>query len=415
MRNYMFDRLASGAPAQTQPQPGPQAGRPAVYTPVYSAVRPRRRSPLPWIIAFVVLIVSLAVTAVILNYAESSRWYSAGNDPAEFPFDLPNGFYQPQGTSETTIARAPTGDGTVLTIQTEEGEGLTAGQVYEKALPSVVSIQASSEAGTAAGSGIIMTGDGYILTNYHVIEGASTAWVFPLTGRSGYQAELVGYAAELDLAVLKVDAKGLTPAEFGSSRVLAVGDTVYALGNPMGYLYGSLTEGIVSALGRSVTIGGHKMSLIQTSAPLNSGNSGGALLNERGQVVGITSAKITSSTDVVAEGLGLAIPISEVRGCVNSILACGEVVTPRIGIMCVAARIDGVDGILVDSVEEDGPALTAGLLAGDLITAANGIPVAAVEELKDVFYDVGVGSVVDLTVLREGETLILSMELEQSK
>lgn len=411
MRNYLYDRPGDGAPAQPRPQPA----RPAVYTPVRAAAaRPRKRSPLPWIIAFVVLIASLTATYLILSVLEGdpfSIYAGGGFDGSVIDPWNPFGGDEASGRGETTIPRAPTGDGTVLTIQEERGELLGANGVYEKALPSVVSIQAYSDTSASAGSGIIMSADGYILTNYHIIEGAGSARVMTLNDYRSYEAELVGYAAELDLAVLKVDAQDLTAAEFGSSRGLSVGDAAYALGNPMGYLNGSLTEGIISALGRNVKVGGYNMTLIQTSAPLNSGNSGGALLNDRGQVVGITSAKITSGTDVTAEGLGLAIPISDVRGCINSILACGEVVTPRIGIEAAAAQADGVKGVLVYTVERGGPADAAGLRQEDLITAANGVPVASVEELKDVFFDIGVGKPVELTVLRAGEELTVTIEL----
>lgn len=152
-------------------------------------------------------------------------------------------------------------------------------------LPSVVSVTAFSGNTGSAGSGVVMSADGYIITNYHVIEGMAEAWVGLLTeeatqsGIYQYPAELVGYYADLDIAVLKVDAQDLVPAEFGSSRDLAVGETAYALGNPMGYLYGTFTDGIISALNRNISVGGHQMTLIQTSAALNSGNSGGALIN----------------------------------------------------------------------------------------------------------------------------------------
>ena len=418
MRNYLFDR--SGPPAEG----GLPPVRRAVYTPARGPlVRPvprRRRGP--WIVAFLVLILSLTAAGVILQiFGDQLRWsvsfgklapFGGGNDGAPYE-DFDAGPFGDGGREDldTTIPRASVGDGTVLTIAPAGESVLTASQIYEQALPSVVSVAAYSELGVSTGSGIVMSADGYIITNYHIIEGCSEAWVSTLVDGGAYEALLVGYAADLDIAVLKVDAQDLTPARFGSSRSLKVGENVYALGNPLGYLYGSFTEGIVSALGRNINVGGYDMTLIQTSAALNSGNSGGALLNTAGQVVGITSAKVASDTDVVAEGLGLAIPISDVRGCINSILACGEVITPRIGIMAYSAEAGGVKGVAVKSVEEDGPAGAAGLRPDDLITAANGIPVSSVEELKDVFYDTGVGGVVELTVLRDGAELLLSMEL----
>lgn len=405
MRNYLFDRPTGGMPAQPQP------ARPAIYTP---RAKKKRRSPLPWLITFLILIAALTSTLLILHFSDGSMpWDSVADNfsNAGKPSAPDASATASQEPARTTIPRAPTGDGTTLVIDTAPREALSANQIYTKALPSVVSIEAYCEEGYSTGSGVIMSTDGYIVTNYHIIEGSSSAWVYPLTESVGYEAKLVGYAADLDLAVLKVDARGFIPAEFGSSRSLEVGDTVYALGNPLGYLYGSFTDGIVSALARNVNVAGYDMSLIQTTAPLNSGNSGGALLNQYGQVVGITSAKITSGTEVTAEGLGLAIPISDIRGCVNSIIACGQVITPRIGIYCYASELRGIPGILVDSLEEGGPAEAAGLLPLDFITAANGIPVGSVEELKDVFYDAGIGGTVELTVIRGVKELTLTMTL----
>ena len=284
-------------------------------------------------------------------------------------------------------------------------------------LPSVVSVTAFSGNTGSAGSGVVMSADGYIITNYHVIEGMAEAWVGLLTeeatqsGIYQYPAELVGYYADLDIAVLKVDAQDLVPAEFGSSRDLAVGETAYALGNPMGYLYGTFTDGIISALNRNISVGGHQMTLIQTSAALNSGNSGGALINACGQVVGITVAKIAPEDSVTTEGLGLAIPISEARGIINSILSEGYVVTPAIGITCLVAEVDGRTGIYVQSVEETAPAARAGMKAGDVILTVNGQSVTSVEELRDILYDTGVGGTVDVVVLRDGSEIQMSFAL----
>ena len=153
------------------------------------------------------------------------------------------------------------------------------------------------------------------------------------------------------------------------------------------------------------------MTLIQTSAALNSGNSGGALINAYGQVVGITVAKIAPEDSVTTEGLGLAIPISEARGIINSILSEGYVVTPAIGITCLVAEVDGRTGIYVQSVEETAPAAQAGLKAGDVILTVNGQSVTSVEELRDILYDTGVGGTVDVVVLRDGSEIQMSFAL----
>jgi serine protease Do len=191
-----------------------------------------------------------------------------------------------------------------------------------------------------------------------------------------------------------------------------VGDNVFALGNPLGYLYGSLTEGIVSAPTRSVDMEGTAMTLIQISAPINLGNSGGALLNERGQVVGITSAKMTGKRDNVdVEGVGLALPISEIRNEINSIIQNGRVITPRIGIMCYEAVFDDVGGVLVDAVTEGDPAEKAGIHPGDFITHINGIPFSTLDELKEELYKVGVDGEAVLSVMRGTEKLELTVIL----
>lgn len=409
MRNYMFDRV-------------PELAEQVPSAPASAAPAPRlgRRGALV-LGTFLAVIAALTVFTLVL--------YALTGDPAEYSlegdssgpvdpgFALPGLFEQEEETQETTIRRAQTGDGTRLSIETERGELLSAEEIYDKVLPSVVSVTAFSGNTGSAGSGVVMSADGYIITNYHVIEGMAEAWVGLLTeeatqsGIYQYPAELVGYYADLDIAVLKVDAQDLVPAEFGSSRDLAVGETAYALGNPMGYLYGTFTDGIISALNRNISVGGHQMTLIQTSAALNSGNSGGALINACGQVVGITVAKIAPEDSVTTEGLGLAIPISEARGIINSILSEGYVVTPAIGITCLVAEVDGRTGIYVQSVEETAPAAQAGLKAGDVILTVNGQSVTSVEELRDILYDTGVGGTVDVVVLRDGSEIQMSFAL----
>lgn len=402
MRNYMFDQWeASAAPAAAgrQERPG------------------HRRRGVVVMALFLVCIAGLTALTMVLERLSAQRSGgsadSGGNyDTVDPGFGVLPGLFDTEEDQEavTTIPRAQVGSGTLMSIVQERGGAPLDGQeIYKKVLPSVVSINAFSSTMGSSGSGVVMSEDGYILTNYHVIEGSREAWVTPLDTGERYRAELVGYYAELDIAVLKIDAEGLTPAEFGSSRALEVGEEVYAIGNPMGYLYGSMTNGIVSAVNRPVTIGGNRMTLIQTNAALNSGNSGGALVNAWGQVVGITVAKIDPPSEVTTEGLGLAVPISEVRRCVNSLLRTGEMENPAIGITC-RAWAEG-DGVLVVSVNEGGPAEAAGLAPNDVITEAGGVPVADVEELKDVIYDLGIGAQLHCVVLRDGETLKLDFTL----
>lgn len=399
MRNYMFDRSGIGS------VPAP-------------AVRPRRRPGARGVLAaavFLLLIAALTASSVLLYRMQDSL---AGQSPSSSDRDStgdpdfgvrPGVSAAPGEAPQTTIPRAPAGTAPLMSISDDRGAILSGAEIYEKVLPSIVSVTAYSESSGSSGSGITLSADGYIITNYHVIEGSREAWVTLLTNGLTCPAQLVGYYAELDLAVLKIDAQGLVPAEFGSSRLLEPGEPVYAIGNPMGYLYGTITDGIVSATGRSVTIGGHSMSLIQTSAALNSGNSGGALVNARGQVVGVTVAKIDPPSDVTTEGLGLAIPISEARRCVNTLLRRGEMENPAMGITC--ADWQEGEGVEVRSLNDDSPAKAAGLLPHDIIVAANGVPVATVDELKDVIYDAGVGEELSCSVLRGSQTLAIVFRL----
>ena len=320
-------------------------------------------------------------------------------------------------TPELSIPRAEVGLGVTLELDETRLSALPAQEIYQQVLPSVVSVvtHMSSGQGYGAGSGVIMREDGYILTNYHVIEGGDAVKIMLLSDGATYDAQLVGYDESLDIAVLNIDAEGLTAAQFGDSDLLEIGDAAYAIGNPMGYLYGTMTDGIISALHVEVDVDGKSMNLIQTSAALNSGNSGGALINEQGQVVGITVAKISGKEDeALVEGLGLAIPISDARPFINYILETGETCQPAIGITCSAAAMDGTAGVMVQSVEPDGPAREAGLQKLDLIVAGNGKAVDSIYSLKRLINETGVGGVISLTVLREGERLEVTCHVVDS-
>lgn len=398
MRNYMFDQYGmAGAPAAAAKRPRPSHSRGTMG--VLGAV------------LFLLVIAMLTAGVVLLRRLERSVQTippDKGYSDSDSSFGV-----RPTETdgeqTETTIPRAPVGVGALMSVTGDRGAVLSGTEIYQKVLPSVVSVTAMGADSASSGSGVVLSADGYIITNYHVISGSSRAWVAPLATGVSSPAALVGYDPEMDLAVLKIDVEGLTPAEFGSSRMLEVGETAYAIGNPMGNLYGTMTSGIISAVNRPVTIAGHSMELIQTNAALNSGNSGGALINAWGQVVGITVAKIDPHGEVTTEGLGLAIPISEARRRVNTLLRCGEMENPAIGITCFN-REDG-SGVEVKTVNDDSPARAAGLTEKDVILAANGVRVTTVDELKDVLYDAGVGAQLCCTVMRGEETLEITFEL----
>lgn len=297
-------------------------------------------------------------------------------------------------------------------VHNQDTQVLTSNQIYDQVLPSVVCVTADQGNGSASvGSGVVLTQSGYIVTNFHIIQGGVSLNVSMLSSTANYDAKLVGYDEELDLAVLKIEAQGLTPARLGSSDQLSVGDSVYAIGNPMGYLHGTMTEGIISSPTRTIQVDGKDMNLLQTSAALNSGNSGGALTNAYGQVVGITSAKITGvENDTVIEGLGLVIPINDTIPFLNQMIHTGQSFRPSLGILCQEVQMDDTSGVYVVSTTADTPAHEA-LLEGDVILAANGVDTPTLYALTRVLNDTGVGNQVELSVLRDGGVLSISITL----
>lgn len=407
MRNYLFERDQTPLPARAAVPPEEEKKR----------RRQQKRRTVLSAVSFLLLICALTVALVwfrrvegnVLDHLEDA----AGQyDDSDRSFSFYPGLRDGKEEANTRIPKAPAGIGPLLSVTQRQGDVLPAEEIYRKVLPSVVSVNAYGSEVGSAGSGVVLSEDGYIITNYHVISGMDRATVTPLATGETSPAKLVGYDAETDVAVLKINKDGLVPAEFGSSRDLAIGEKVYAIGNPMGYLYGTITDGIVSYTDRAVSVGGHSMTLIQTNAALNSGNSGGALVNQWGQVVGITVAKIDPPSEVTTEGLGLAIPISEAKRCVNMLLRLGEMQPPVIGIL--GKSWPEGDGVLVDTVNPDSPAEEAGLRAGDVILSADGRSVDSVAALKDVIFELGVGAEMTCTVLRDGEELELTLLLRKS-
>lgn len=287
-----------------------------------------------------------------------------------------------EALKDTAIRSAPTGDGTTLPL-TGAGEALTPQAIYEKLSPSIVGIRVTVDLGYNLGTGVIMSEDGYIITNAHVIAGGKSVDVlFADDSRRG--AFLVGYDSEYDLAVLKVQATGLPVAEFGDSDTLLVGDPAWAIGNPLGEeLRGTMTDGIVSAINRDVGAENGQMTLIQTTAALNSGNSGGALINAAGQVIGITNMKMMSDEETI-EGLGFAIPTRSVKLVVDEIIQNGFYQgSPLLGIT-VRTNYDEKDqpaGAYIVSVEPKSDAYVQGLRPGHVIVGANGQKVTTMEDL----------------------------------
>ncbi len=258
-----------------------------------------------------------------------------------------------------------------------------------------------------SGSGIIVSSDGYIVTNQHVIDGASEISVILNTGDE-YTATLVGADEKTDLAVLKIDKDGLTAAELGDSDNVQVGELAVAIGNPLGQeLAGSVTAGVISAVNRTMTVDNKVYNLIQTDAAINPGNSGGALVNSKGQVIGINTIKL-SNTDV--EGIGFAIAISEAKPIINDLINNGYVSgRPLVGINIIENR----SGLYVDSVTPGSGAANAGIQEGDLIVKADGEVINSSSRLNEIRDSKKPGDYIVLTIIRNGEMQDISVQLTE--
>ncbi|MDY3782459.1 MAG: trypsin-like peptidase domain-containing protein [Candidatus Faecousia sp.] len=333
---------------------------------------------------------------------------------------------QPEATQATDpLLDAP--EGATLDLQEIPGreaeEGLSLQQIYEQNIPSVVSITAVGTRTTATGTGVVLSEKGYLVTNYHVIEGAQSLTV-KLTDERELTAKVVGSDPVSDLAVLYVAAGDLVPAQFGDSDNLRVGDTVVAIGDPLGVeLRGTMTDGIISAISRDVQVDGRSMNLIQTNAALNSGNSGGPLINSFGQVIGINTMKIGTFTDSTGvEGLGFAIPSATVREVVNQLITQGYVSgRPWLGIQGESFSsyyrrfYQLPQGVYITEVEAGSPAQTAGLMRGDIITRADGSSVSDMETLNSLLYTHSAGDTMLLTVYRGGHQGNVEITLTEKK
>ena len=326
---------------------------------------------------------------------------------------------------QTTVVEGNREYAVINTSTIDTNELHTASEIYAANVNSTVGIATSVQynyygydtTAAVAGSGFILTADGYIVTNYHVIEDGSDIKVTTFDNKT-YDAEVVGYDAKNDLAVLKIDAEGLTPVILGSSDNLNVGDDVIAIGNPLGELTFSLTKGCVSALNRNVTLNENlQMNLIQTDCAINSGNSGGALFNMYGEVIGITNAKYSNNGDSEAsiESIGFAIPIDSVRNNINSIIEKGYAENPYIGVYAETVTDSngyGVDsGIGISDIVPGSPAERAGIKPGDVIAKINNSDVLDVMDLKTYINNAGVGGELELTIIRNGQIVEITVEV----
>lgn len=322
----------------------------------------------------------------------------------------------------STMPRAELGSGVTLNpAPRPDSEPMDLMEVYAECAESAVAISAELDGGgRLLGTGIIMTDDGYILTNSHVLDGTVSAYV-TLWDDTRCEAKLVGADAASDIAVIKIEASGLRAAEFCSDEV-RVGEPVAAIGNPLGEeLRGTMTDGIISAISRDISYTGHPMTLIQTNAAINEGNSGGALLNMYGQVVGMTSMKLVSSyAKSSIEGIGFAIPVDTLRDVAGQLIANGRV-TGRVALGVTVGAVPEQakeqfklpDGLLVDSILPESNAAKEGVRAMDVITAVNGQKVFSTAGLSDIIDRLNVGDEVVLTVYRDGETFEVTVRLQE--
>ena len=310
-----------------------------------------------------------------------------------------------------------------------EGDAMTTEQIAEKTANSIVEIttevvktgsfaQQCIESG--AGSGVIVSENGYIVTNNHVIDGASKITVTLKNGKS-YTAKLIGTASPVvDVALLKIEESGLTPVVFGDSDSIKVGEKAVVIGNPLGQLGGTVTDGIVSALNRDLTIDGVSMNLLQTNAAINPGNSGGGMFNSKGELIGLVVAK---STGTEIEGLGFAIPVSQVTDVLDDLTQYGYVrgqIDLGMSLLDITseqmAMMYGVNetGVYVLSVNSGSSAESAGFQRGDRIVSINGTQVNTTDEINKALKSLSVGDTAKVKVSRGGQTGELSLKLEES-
>ena len=396
-------------------------------------VRPKQKSILSLIVVIAVIIAALLAVSLIAmvfstgsgSFGSNTPFIPSADATAGLPGDyssfeefLENYFQSGSGSGVNYLDQTDPAPGRSLILSTRAAEHLSIQDIYEKCIPSIVAITAELDGDYYSwGTGVIFSEDGYIITNSHVLDDAVNATVTLYDDRD-YPAMLVGYDSLSDIAVIKIDCTGLTPAEFVSSEGLRVGDDVVAIGNPMGEeLRGTMTSGIISAINRQVYTDGNTMTLIQTNAQINEGNSGGALIDMSGRVIGITNMKMVSYVSSI-EGLGFAIPTSTVKPVVDEILDSGYVAgRPGIGVTVGAVPAEtqseyGVPaGVYVSEVTVGSGAEAAGICPGDIITVANGIEVYTSADLNAVKGELDVGDWITLTVWRDGEYADFDVEL----
>ena len=386
--------------------------------------QPRNRG---WMLAAAgVLLLCLALATAVgrrLSQEGNSTVKAAETTLAETAVSLqetaaPTAAMEPLSRTEEDGAESEVRPGDArLQVDAAKNNALELTELYKKVIPSVASITALGTRTKSTGTGIVMSADGYIITNFHVVSGAQSVSVL-LSDERELPARIVGGDETSDLAVLLVDAEDLTPAEFGSSDTAEVGQSVVAIGDPLGTeLRGTMTDGIICGIHRSVQVGDRTMALMQTNAALNSGNSGGPLVNMAGQVIGINTMKMANSYANV-EGIGFAIPISDARPIIDELIEKGYVAgRPAFGFTVEALSLQmrlfyNLPGaIYIRSVVEGSDAAEKGILPGDIIIAVNDTEVGSLDEFNSIKNQCSAGDEVTLIIFRKGEQYKVTVTL----
>ncbi len=358
----------------------------------------KRRNKAPMILVMIIAVIFASVLSSLVTYLVMTKGKGMQITGSN------NTTYNVENVENPVVAVAKIAGPSVVGVSVKYYEQSFWGQLAE---------------GESEGSGIIYSDDGYIITNYHVIEEAinssSAAVKITLSNEEEYEAEIVGTDDVTDLALLKIDAKGLSAAKFGSSSELNVGEMAVAIGNPLGKEFaGSVTVGYISALHRSITSDGRTYNVLQTDAAINPGNSGGALVNSKGEVIGINTAKIN---DTSVEGLGFAIPSDDALKIIEELKVSGKIIRPYIGIYGLdldentAKRNKLVEGIYVYQVYGGSPAAEAGIQKGDVIVEFDGKKVTSKQELNDIKNQKNVGDKIKIKIYRAGDNKDIEITL----
>ncbi len=396
----------------TQPRPGTSSpysieGTPALYRPYKRGIGTKG-----------VIAIILCCAVLFGGIGFGSAWYLKETATNNAQPDTSLEGQNPGAETDAEDAADSQPDLSLKMAKEEEG-ALTIPQITEKSADSVVEITTETvQTGTmlqqyissGAGSGVIITEDGYILTNHHVIEGATNISITLRNGET-YPAELIGLDEQLDVALLKVEATGLTAASIGTSSDLVVGQTVVAIGNPLGQLGGTVTDGIISALDRNITLSGETHNLLQTNAAVNPGNSGGGLFDAQGNLIALVVAKSGGEN---VEGIGFAIPIDDIMNILGDLKEHGYV-TGRVSLglsivdinsnqMAWMYRVNEL-GTYIYSLTADSSAAQAGLQPGDRIVSINGTEIGSYDDLKALLETVSVGDELTFVVSRSGQQL----------